>query len=120
MTKKIFLVDDEPINNAIHKKVLDSVEPAGHYLDFSDPRKAFDALATEQPDLIFLDLSMPFMTGWDFLDRMAAAGMQHKVVILTSSYDDADIAHGSQFPNVIRFMHKPIQKDLFIAFFKSL
>ena len=112
MMKKIFLVDDEPINNKINKKILQLLAPAGDYKDYNDTREAYDAIAETQPDLILLDLNMPDVSGWDFLDKMNEEVLDHRVIILTSSISASDRNKAATYKNVIEFMNKPISKAL--------
>ncbi len=112
MSKKVFLVDDEPINNKINKKVLQMLQPEGDYKDYTDPQEAYTALLSEQPDLIFLDLNMPCMSGWDFLDKMNEDGLGIQVIILTSSISTHDRDKATTYGNVVEFMSKPVNKAL--------
>ena len=112
MSMKVFLVDDEPINNKINKKVLQLLQPEGDYKDYTDPQEAYTALPGEQPDLIFLDLNMPGMSGWEFLDKMNQDGFGTQVIILTSSISTQDRDKAATYGNVIEFMSKPVNKAL--------
>jgi CheY-like chemotaxis protein len=81
----------------------------------------FDAIKTEaqtsaskkQPQLIFLDLNMPVMGGWEFLDCFCGAlysefNTTTKVVILSSTIDPEDLEKAKTYPMVIDFLSKPI------------
>lgn len=124
MIEKILCIDDDPITLMLCKKVIlksdfssniDTVKNGKEALDY------FDNLIIENnisaPKLIFLDLNMPVMDGWDFLDafmqnRYSDFYEKSKVIILSSSVDPKDIDKSKEYPNVIKFLAKPITKEV--------
>jgi CheY-like chemotaxis protein len=69
------------------------------------------------PKLIFLDLNMPVMGGWEFLDHFSQGDYptlfkDTKVIVLSSTIDPRDIAKSKTYPMVIDFLSKPITKDM--------
>jgi CheY-like chemotaxis protein len=107
---KILLIDDEPVSNYIVTRLLAGTTGL-EIVDYTEPIEVFNDLAAINPDVIFLDLSMPDMSGWDFLDMMAANGLQHKVYILSSSISAVDIAKAKNYTNVIKCLAKPVTKE---------
>src|SRR3954447_20620786 len=103
----IILVDDECISNYINKKLIDKIDASIQVIEFNDPEEAFDKLDYIKPDLIFLDINMPVMNGWDFLDKMVAEAKYYKVVILTSSVNSIDYKRAMKYMNVIGYVEKP-------------
>ena len=103
----ILLVDDEYISNFINKKLISHIDASVNAIEFSDPEAAFDQLDYIKPDLIFLDINMPVMNGWDFLDKMAAEAKDYKVVILTSSVNAIDHKRAMKYMNVVGYVEKP-------------
>jgi len=69
-----------------------------------------------QPQLIFLDLNMPVMGGWEFLDYFLDPEFfvfnDIKVVILSSSIDPKELERSKSYPMVIDFLPKPITKSM--------
>ena len=66
-------------------------------------------------DLIVLDINMPIMDGWDFLDHFykeeyTSFFKDTKVIVLSSTIDPADINKSKTYPMVIDFISKPITK----------
>jgi CheY-like chemotaxis protein len=103
----ILLVDDEYISNFINRKLIENINPAIQVTEINDPEEAFSKLSALAPDLIFLDVNMPVMNGWDFLNKMAAENLHYKVVIVTSSVNPIDNNMARQYPNVVGFIEKP-------------
>ena len=103
----IFLIDDEYISNFINRKLIENIDSSLQVTEFSEPAIAYEHLQLTRPDLIFLDINMPVMTGWDFLDKMLHDGTEFKVVILTSSVNKLDRATAKNYKNVIGFLEKP-------------
>tara|TARA_R110000850_G_scaffold128494_1_gene247904 strand:- start:236 stop:619 length:384 start_codon:yes stop_codon:yes gene_type:complete len=109
--KKIMLVDDKDISNFIMRKFIEIRLPDTVSVEYNNPLVAFDNIVKENPDLIFLDLNMPEMDGWQFLDRMKAESLTNKVAILTSSTSDLDMKRGQEYGNVVQFFVKPLTPD---------
>tara|TARA_R110002096_G_scaffold246452_1_gene438694 strand:- start:182 stop:565 length:384 start_codon:yes stop_codon:yes gene_type:complete len=109
--KKIMLVDDKDISNFIMRKFIEIRLPHVTAIEYTNPTLAFDSIVDVNPDLIFLDLNMPDMDGWQFLDRMKAESLTNKVAILTSSTSELDMQRGAEYGNVVQFFVKPLTPD---------
>ncbi len=109
---KIFLVDDQRISNFVNKKLIEVAGVSHTVRDFVNPLKALENLEKEQPDLIFLDLNMPEIDGWTFLKRMQNMMTDAKVVIVTSSTSELDRQRACDYPEVIDYYTKPLNKEL--------
>lgn len=118
--KKIYLVDDQPISNFITKKLLELEGFQGFVKDFTDPTEAFNSVAEDEDALIFLDLNMPVMNGWEFLEALKNHNIFHRIVILTSSTSRIDKEKAKEYPNVIKYMVKPMNKKKFSELFDYL
>jgi CheY-like chemotaxis protein len=70
----------------------------------------------KNPQLIFLDLNMPVMGGWEFLDLFIRDDYSDfnttKVIILSSTIDPADIEKAKTYPIIIDFLSKPITQSM--------
>ncbi|HAI85001.1 MAG TPA: hypothetical protein DCL43_15155 [Chitinophagaceae bacterium] len=107
MAKRVFIVDDEHITNVINKRIIKTINPQVEVLDFTDPQEAFKQMRDKQPALVFLDLNMPELNGWDYLAKMEQEQLDIKVIIVTSSTSVVDRRRSTQFTNVIDYMEKP-------------
>ncbi len=112
----VVLIDDSEIDLFVQKRFIEISAFARNILVFKSARKALDQLTTsdqQRPDLIFLDLNMPEMDGFTFLEnmmKMPQGAAPCKVVILTSSSSSADKARAATFSNVVSFLSKPLNE----------
>lgn len=118
--KKIMLVDDVDISNFIMKKLISNATPHNKVYDFIHPEKALESLQEIEPDVIFLDLNMPVIDGWQFLDAMQEKGLKNKVFILTSSTSDFDKQRSLGYTNVIDFLIKPLTPNAISGIIESI
>ena len=112
----VALIDDSEIDLFVQRRFIEISAFARNILVFKSARMALEQLAVpgqQRPDLIFLDLNMPEMDGFTFLEhmlRLPAPEGPAKVVILTSSSSSADKARAATFGNVISFLSKPLNE----------
>lgn len=113
---KVFIIDDDPGVIFLHEIIVKESKLSDHPLCFSDANIALDYILTIDEDvsrlLIFLDINMPKMTGWDFLELLIekVQNADIKVVMVTSSLSKSDKEKSSVFPLVIDFWEKPINE----------
>ncbi|MFO7826357.1 MAG: response regulator [Cyclobacterium sp.] len=110
---KVFLIDDQKITNVLNRKYLSMIREDLEIFDFDDPELAMAALETEKPELIFLDLNMPIVSGWDILTFMRNRKIEIPMIILTSSSSQQDREKANLFHNVFSFQLKPLTKSGF-------
>jgi CheY-like chemotaxis protein len=74
---------------------------------------AIKKLQSEIFDYILLDINMPKMNGWQFLNALQASSLKakSKIYILSSSIDETDITTAKTHPLVIDFIEKPLSLD---------
>ena len=109
---KIVLVDDDPVANSIHQIVLKKAIPDASVRVFQLATHALEHLISEEPELslLLLDLNMPELSGWEFLDQLARhPGKKPPVVILSSSSDPDDLRRSKEFDMVRGYWTKPLK-----------
>ncbi|MBY0486693.1 MAG: response regulator [Flavobacteriaceae bacterium] len=135
MLSKILCVDDDPITLMLCKKVMEKAEFSKEIdtaQNGEDALKYFDNLKEMQnnntkpvlPQLMFLDLNMPIMGGWEFLDIFSDKKYHTffpdlKVIVLSSTIDPKDIEKSKSYSMVIDFLSKPITKETLKSYYKS-
>ncbi|RIW13133.1 response regulator [Algoriphagus lacus] len=112
----IFLVDDDPINNLINRRLLGKTGISNRILEFLGGEDAFEKISELGPDetlLILLDINMPVMNGWEFLNKYIELfpNRKDKIVILSSSIDFQDRQRANEYSIVSGFLEKPLTLD---------
>lgn len=128
-SKNIFLIDDDKLFIFLLKKTIGLTGINTNITDFIDGRKALEylndnaALPENLPDVIFLDLRMPIMDGWEFLEEydsiVKKLSKQNKLFVFSSSISPFDIERAKNDANVTDFIIKPILKEKFIEILKD-
>ena len=111
--QKILLVDDDPIQNLINTKLLKRLDISEEIQVAINGRSAFEEYISKNedlPELIFLDINMPIMNGWEFLDLLGLEGFTRfpKIYMLTSSISPDDIQKSQAHPMVENYITKPL------------
>ncbi|OOG75404.1 hypothetical protein B0E43_09995 [Algoriphagus sp. A40] len=119
------LVDDDPINNMLSELTITDVFPDAKIIAFTNPKEGLEFLLTPLVSsngkklILFLDLNMPIMSGWEFLAQfeMAEPGVkdQLQINILSSSVDPMDLEKAKQNAYVNDFIEKPLTEEVLIS-----
>lgn len=112
--KKIIVIDDDPIINFICKKFIKHLAPELEVIGFTNPIEAFNYLKKynkKENFPILLDLNMPEMSGWEFIDKCNKSNLSYEFFILSSSIDpnDRDLANKNTL--VKEFISKPLESS---------
>jgi len=111
----VWLIDDDNVTNMLNRFFL---EEHFTHLNITAFVYAQDALNTlihtgQKPDFIFLDINMPVMNGWEFLDALEKKSTENdvlpKIFLLSSSLDPSDKNKASQIKLVNGFISKPLE-----------
>jgi len=110
--RKVLLIEDDETTNFISKMVLKGIglEDVDEVLNGKDACKY---LEKDCPDFVFLDIKMPVMDGWEFLDEKKERGYckDIRIAMLTSSVHPADKKKAENYDCVIAYLEKPLTKD---------
>ncbi|MDX1768116.1 response regulator [Arenibacter troitsensis] len=115
------LIDDDEIFQFIMKNTIAEISPDIKIEFFTDGEKGIDFLkqnlgtALNLPDVILLDVNMPFMDGWEFLNEYKSLQTEIKkdisIYLLTSSNNPSDIAMAKEISELSGYLVKPISKE---------
>jgi CheY-like chemotaxis protein len=95
----------------INKILIQKIDSKFNIFVFNNAQDALEKIILEDPQIIFLDLNMPVMNGWDFLDVLQRKNIKLDVYILTSSVDPNDKKKAEKYENVKGFLTKPLSKE---------
>jgi CheY-like chemotaxis protein len=124
------LVDDDDIFQFLTSEIIRTTDLVNQIKIFSNGSEAIDFLKkvkdypAKLPDIIFLDLFMPIMDGWGFLNEfiLLRPNLKKKITIyiVSSSIDPADLQRAKSFSDVTDFIIKPITEKKIINTIKEL
>lgn len=125
-TNHVIIIDDDAISNMICKSVVGRYFRDAEIQLFTQPEIALDTISKnpfyDWSTLIFLDVNMPTMSGWDFLEIFATLDETLRscfsIYILSSSVDDSDRLRASANQYVMGFLMKPISTEALSRVFK--
>ena len=111
------LIDDNPIDNTINSYLIKKSDFASEILVIEEPLKALELIKNGQiiPDVIFLDVRMPLMDGFEFLeeyDKLNVDKSRTEIIMLSSSIDPADINRATCNKYVSRWVTKSLSKKI--------
>jgi CheY-like chemotaxis protein len=115
------LIDDNEDDNFFHERVIRKSSYADMILVKQSALDALnylkkDLLESEYPDLIFLDINMPAMNGWEFLEefnQLTKVSQRNPIIImLTTSDNPDDKENANTYKIVSDFKTKPLTKDM--------
>ncbi|NEP36099.1 MULTISPECIES: response regulator [Moorena] len=113
MTKKILIVDDEPYMRLLIEQTLEDLEDEGvELLTAEDGEDALEQVKSEQPNLVFLDLMMPKMSGFDVCNQIknVLCIKDIYVIMLTAKGQEFDKQKGKEVGTDM-YLTKPFDPD---------
>lgn len=126
----VMLIDDNEIDNLINQKMLEAANLCNYIFTYSGAKSAIEFLKNVEkiahlypevlPEVIFLDIDMPLMDGFQFLDSFEKLNATTKercnIVILTSSINPQDANKSKTYKHVKKYLNKPLTQDALSKF----
>ncbi|MCW3111021.1 MAG: response regulator [Segetibacter sp.] len=117
---RVLLIDDDDVTNFLHKKVLMRTGIVRNIETVETAKEALDLLCENEvsgkPELIFLDVNMPGLTGWDFIDEYKAIkeryGIESTIILLTASANPDDEKKARDINEITEFLSKPLTDEM--------
>lgn len=126
----ICLIDDDRIYQFTAKRIIQLVDPSQKVLAFSNGKEALEYFQTRcgekdaLPDIIFLDINMPVMDGWEFLEGFSTVEpvIEKKITIymVSSSVDEKDMTRCKSFDYVEDYIVKPLHQQMMKSLISSI
>jgi CheY-like chemotaxis protein len=118
----VLLVDDDPISLFLHRAAINNTSAVSHTHEVLNGEDALKFISEHCqstladlscPDLVLLDLNMPIMDGFEFLEALEKSGLRSqnniRIVIVSSSSNPKDHERAKQH-NVWKYLNKPLTK----------
>lgn len=126
MINKVLWIDDDQVTMMLCDMVIKKSEFAKEVITAKNGKEGLDwfsayfskknaAVRRDPPQIIFIDLNMPVMNGWDFLEgylmKYAERLPETKVVIVSSTVNPQDFLKANRYDIVIDFINKPLTPE---------
>ena len=124
----ILLIDDDHASNFLHKMIIQRTNCVEHIKVCISAQKGLDYLINKDdpdyqiPDIIYLDINMPGMNGWEFLEeyKLLSDDLKAKIIIvmLSSTINPDDVLKANESELVNEFVNKPLTRETLLHLIK--
>jgi len=126
MIDSVLLLDDNKATNFIHTKFLNRSGKVNEINSFQSGKEALEflQLTTAFPKLIFVDINMPTMDAWEFMEGyrklIRNEKEDSKIVLLTTTISPQDEERRKEYPEIDSMTHKPLNLDTFESVIQTI
>ena len=115
MALRCILIDDEEHSTQTLEVLLRKYCPEVDIIGiFHEGIEALEFMATQPPDLLFLDINMPMINGWEFLEQYEQLEEDQKgeviCIMLTTSINPSDEERAKKYSSIRRYLPKPLSE----------
>lgn len=117
--KLTYIIDDDKLSIRLMSMLITKNNFCEEIISFHNPQTALNELIknalkpSSLPDVILLDINMPILDGWQFLDEFKLITFSKKILIfvVSSSIDPSDLEMAKNYPTVKNYIIKPLSSD---------
>lgn len=123
----VMLIDDNRIDLFIHNEFIKQMGIASSISEYGFANDALNFLQNNSiekwPHLILLDIHMPIMNGFDFINKYAELPLENRnkchIIVVSSSLDSGDIMKSNESPYVLKLLEKPLNTEKLMKILKE-